>query len=181
MKTSQVSKDTSADERSELGVCNSQPWHPRSSLLHGDFEMAGSKVTGNSLVSFLRHSDAFLQMLKRQTSQTLLGLIEPLCWFFTPFSLFLAAQFKVKYIKKKKKSMQKEKKGWGGVEVGGVGTTLQKTDPQNNSTFLLRQNIGSQRARRSAWQCLWRQGHWWKMKGHEKYSSTTPQKMHPFP
>lgn len=32
-------------------------------VLYGDFELAGSKVTGNSLVSFLRHSDAFPQML----------------------------------------------------------------------------------------------------------------------
>lgn len=56
--------------------------------LHGDFELAGSKVTGNSLVSFLRHSDAFLQMLERETSQTLLGLIEPLLIFHSLFPSF---------------------------------------------------------------------------------------------
>lgn len=72
----------STDRRSKLGVCTSLLNHFTPSptpTLRGDFELVGSKVTGNILVLFLRHSDAFLQMLSKKNSWTLLNLIEPLC------------------------------------------------------------------------------------------------------
>lgn len=161
MKTSQVSKDTSADERSKLGVCNSQPRHPRLS------PSAPWGLWTGRIKSYWEQFGLIPPPLRCFSSNAWKGNLTDTTgsdWasvdFSLPFSLFfLAAQFKVKYIQKKNQC--KRKKVWGGsgsgVEwsgVGGVGTALRKTDLQNNSTFLLRKNICSQRARRSAWQCL---------------------------
>lgn len=140
MKTSQVSKDTSADERSKLGVCNSQPRHPRLS------PSAPWGLWTGRIKSYWEQFGLIPPPLRCFSSNAWKGNLTDTTgsdWasvdFSLPFSLFfLAAQFKVKYIQKKINAKEKRcgvgwEWEWSGVEWEGwvrhYGKPICKTTP----------------------------------------------------
>lgn len=118
MKTSQVSKDTSADERSKLGVCNSQPRHPRPSpsapwglwtdRIKSDWEQFG--LIPPPLRCF--SSNAWKGNLTDTTGSDWASLLI----FHSFFPLFLGNPVQGKILKRKINA--KEKRGGVGVGVG---------------------------------------------------------------
>lgn len=153
MKTRQFWKYVSADRRSKLGVCSPSPSlaTPRFSLslLHGDFELAGSKVTGNSLVLFhLLFLKCFKAQKKKNLTDTRRSDWVSLLIFHSSFYFlrsFLAVGFKV--LRKRRK--RKRGAAWKRVKEKKNHPTTEH-HPQNNRTLLFWKNISSQRARRSA-------------------------------
>lgn len=148
MKTSQLSKDTSADRRSKLGVCT-PPYHsttrPSTPLslsalwglwtgrIKSDWEQFGLIPLPTQML-FLK---CFKEKKKKPHRHYWIWLSLSVDFFFL---LFLGSSVQGK--KKKTRSCVKEKRGKHYRKL------IHKT------TLLFWQNISSQRARRSAWRSL---------------------------